>query len=127
MSGPAPQSARKVVLIVEDEEPIAQAMAFIVEDAGYGAEIASNGKVALKMIAERMPDLIITDLMMPQMSGKELITVLRERRGEQGDPPPIVIMTAAARSFAEDIDADAVLPKPFEITQVEAILRQFLG
>lgn len=114
-----------VVLIAEDEEPIALALSFIVEDAGYLPLIASNGQQALELARTRHPVLIITDLMMPRMTGRELIAALRQ---ENSAPrTPIIIMTAAGRAYLTDIDADAVLSKPFDITTVEALLRRFLG
>lgn len=113
-----------VVLIAEDEEPIAQALAFIVEDAGYTPQIAIHGKRALELISAHRPDLIITDMMMPQMNGKELIAVLR------ADPElhalPIVLMSAAGKRYMDGSGADAMLSKPFEIQEVEDILHQFL-
>lgn len=126
--------AGRVVLIAEDEEPIAQALAYLVEDAGYTAVVAANGRAAFELALARRPALIITDLMMPQMSGQELIRALRETwKGELGQSaappivPPIVLMTAAGRRYAEDAGADALLLKPFELEQVEALLRRFLA
>jgi CheY-like chemotaxis protein len=112
-----------LVLIVEDEEPIAQALAYIVEDCGYRALIAAHGKQALEVLREHQPQLIITDLMMPLMDGRALIAHLRQ----SGRPlPPIVIMSAAGKRSVEDSGADAVLPKPFEVAEVELLLRRFL-
>src|SRR5579859_6387626 len=120
----AKEEARPVVLIAEDEEPIAQVLAYMVEDAGYTAINAIHGRAALELAYTRRPDLIITDLMMPQMNGKELIHALRERM--QADTPPIVLMTAAGVRYAEDAGADAVLLKPFDLEQVEEILQRYL-
>ncbi|HEY7779132.1 MAG TPA: response regulator [Ktedonobacterales bacterium] len=115
-----------LVLIVEDEESIALALSFIVEDAGYCPLVATDGKEALELARSRHPALIITDLMMPRMSGRELIArVLGGALG--GYRAPIVLLTAADRTFAADSGADAVLAKPFEITAVERVLRRFLG
>ena len=113
-----------MVLIAEDEEPIAQVLAYMVEDAGYTVVNAVHGRAALELAYMRRPDLIITDLMMPQMNGKELIHALRETM--QADTPPIVLMTAAGVRYAEDAGADAVLLKPFELEQVEELLQRFL-
>ena len=116
-----------VVLIVEDEEPIALALAYIVEDAGYIPIVASQGRQALELARAQHPALILTDLMMPQMSGKEFILALRREWQEQGWPlPPIILMTAASMRAALGVEADATLAKPFEIEQVEALLRTYL-
>ncbi len=115
---------RPLVLIVEDEEPIAEALAYIVEDAGYRTMVAPHGKAGLALALQHRPALILSDLMMPQMSGPELIRALRAELN--GDAPPVVLMTAADLRFAQDAGADSVLKKPFDIAAVEALLRQFL-
>lgn len=113
-----------IVLIVEDEEHIAEALAFLVEDAGYEARVAPNGKVALEMISVEAPDLVISDLMMPQMNGAQLLAALRE----QGRTTlPVVLMSAAGRAHIAEIGATAILGKPFELTEVESLLLRFLG
>src|SRR5690348_1860701 len=101
MSGSAPSSAAGqtvLVLIAEDEEPIAQAVAYAVKEAGYSAVVAIHGKAALELAQSRRPDLIITDLMMPQMNGRDLIRELRA--AWKGVTPPIVLMTAAGQKYA---------------------------
>ncbi len=123
-SGQAPTTSGKVVLIVEDEAPLAQALAYIVEDAGHTPVVAGNGKVALQLAARQRPDLIITDLMMPQVDGKEMIAALRAHWDSA--TPPIVLMSAAGRRYTDQSGADALLTKPFAITDVEALLHQFL-
>lgn len=115
-----------VILIAEDEEPIALALSFIVEDAGYYPLVAMDGKEALALARSRHPALIITDLMMPRMSGQELIACLRGEAAEDRHTP-IILLTAADRTLAAESGADAVLAKPFEITEVEWVLRHFLG
>ena len=114
-----------IVLIAEDEEPIALALSYIVEDLGYLPLIAAHGEEALELARLRHPALIISDLMMPRMSGREFITALRQSAGATS--PPIILMTAAGPAYLTDIDADAVLPKPFDIATVEALLQRFLG
>jgi DNA-binding response OmpR family regulator len=114
----------KTVLIVEDEEHIAEALAFIIEDAGYAVLIAHNGKEALGIITQAVPDLVISDLMMPQMSGAQLLEALRA----QGKSTlPIVLMSAAGREHIPAVGADATLGKPFEIAEIDALLRRFLA
>ncbi|MEO7000437.1 MAG: response regulator, partial [Ktedonobacterales bacterium] len=68
-----------LVLIVEDEEPIALALAYIVEDAGYTPLVAMHGQQALELARSQHPALILTDLMMPQMSGQDFYRELTRR------------------------------------------------
>ncbi|HZC06746.1 MAG TPA: response regulator [Ktedonobacterales bacterium] len=121
VAGPA------IVLIAEDEEPIAQAIAYIVEDLGYTAAVAIHGKQALELAREYHPALVITDLMMPQMTGAELIRALRQDAVNMHyQPPPIILMSAAGRQYTDSIQADAYLPKPFDVSDVEALLDMYL-
>lgn len=126
--GGAPQDGPPIVLIVEDEQSIAESVAMIVEDAGFAAMLAANGQQALGMVAAHLPALIITDLMMPVMGGEEFVRRLRGDYAERGSsPPPIVLMTAASTAYAAMLSPDAIIPKPFNIASVDAILDRFLS
>ncbi len=118
----------ELVLIVEDEEPIAEVLAEIVSEAGYRPLVAQNGRVGLALARSEHPALIITDLMMPFLDGAELIATLR---GDEDAPgaaaTPIVVMTAAGRGHAEGLHYDALLAKPFDIQEVERLLRRYVG
>ncbi len=123
-----PRGEAPVVLIAEDEEPIAQAIAYIVEDLGYTPAVAIHGKQALELARTYRPALVITDLMMPQMTGAELIRALRQDAAQKDYPaPPIILMSAAGRQYVDTVQADAYLPKPFDVVEVEALLEQYLG
>lgn len=121
----ADDSDRLIVLIVEDEGPIAEALTYVVEEAGFTALVASHGKAGLTLALQHRPALILSDVMMPQMGGPELIRAVRAALETRA--PPIVLMTAADLRFAKDAGADAVLTKPFELAAIEAMLRRFLG
>lgn len=116
-----------IVLIAEDEEPIAQAIAYIVEELGFIPAVAIHGKQALELARTSRPALIITDLMMPQMTGAELIRAVRDDAERQHYlAPPIILMSAAGKQYIDSADADAFLPKPFDVAQVEALLDHYL-
>ena len=114
-----------LVLIVDDEEAIAETLADFLADFGYTAVIASNGEQALNMARQHWPRLLLTDLMMPHLNGIDLITALRsEAAAKKIDPPFIVLLTAAGRRAAERTGADVVILKPFELEQIEQVLQQ---
>jgi CheY-like chemotaxis protein len=122
------ESGAFVVLIVDDEQPIAATLAAIVADFGYTPLVAAHGREALELARAQRPALVITDLMMPHMNGARLIAALRaEAQAERIAPPPIVLMSAAGPRQVAAAAADALLPKPFDIDDVEAILTRFLG
>jgi CheY-like chemotaxis protein len=116
-----------VVLIAEDEEPIAEAVAWVVEDGGYTPLIARNGQEALDLIHARRPALVITDWMMPVLDGVSLIRALKQQAAQDGRQPiPTILMTAAHRVPPQAAEADAFLPKPFDVDDLAALLRRFL-
>jgi CheY-like chemotaxis protein len=119
---------RPLVLIVEDEEPIASVLAMIVEDAGYRQLTAMHGKEALGLALAQHPALVLTDLMMPYLDGAELIVALHKALDDtKQKTPPIVLMTAAGILQAQSAGADALLRKPFNVDEVEALLQRYLG
>ena len=111
-----------LVLIVEDEEPIAQVLSYIVEDAGCRVLTAKHGRQALNYLHDHHPALIFTDLMMPYLNGTQLITAVHQSFTDI----PIVLMTAAGPRYSAHAGADWLMPKPFNIADVEAILHRFL-
>lgn len=123
---PAPGlSPPSLVMIVDDESPIAEALALIIEDAGYHVLLASSGHMAIEQIdGGARPALVFTDLMMPRMDGVALIHALRAALGTE--TPPIIIMTAGDKTIASQALADETLSKPFTMRQVEALLRRYL-
>ncbi len=120
-------SEKKVVLIAEDERSIADIVCVVVEDAGYQPVLAAHGRQALEMARIEHPALVVTDLMMPHMTGAELIAALRaDAAADAGVRAPVILMTAVNPSQARVAGADAVLYKPFDLDALEALLRRFL-
>lgn len=103
------------VLIVEDEQHLADGLRFNLEAEGYDAEIAADGDIALDRIADQRFDAIVLDVMLPTLDGFEVARSLRERE----DYTPILMLTA--RGQPEDVlqgfaaGADDYLPKPFDL------------
>ena len=115
------------VLVVEDEESIAETLALIVEDSGFTPLVAYNGREALALARQHHPRLIITDLMMPYLDGADLIAAVRTDAATQGlEPPPVIVVTAAGRARAEASGADAIIIKPFDVTKIEAAMQRLL-
>jgi CheY-like chemotaxis protein len=80
------------VLIVDDDAPTRELVRGILENEGYSVAEAENGRVALQHLQEETPQLILLDLMMPEMDGFELIVELRKR--EEWRRIPVAVMTA---------------------------------
>ncbi len=116
-----------LVLVVEDERSISGFVAEVVEEAGYTPIVATNGREALERAREQWPALVVTDLMMPHMDGAGLVQALRAEATALGrDMPPIILTTAASMAHAREAGADAVLRKPFNLDELEALLHRFL-
>lgn len=79
------------VLICEDEEIMLTAISFRMRKQGFNVVIAQDGREALDKIAEYQPDFIVTDIMVPFVSGLEIVTTLRNDRQSQ---VPIIVMSA---------------------------------
>jgi CheY-like chemotaxis protein len=103
----------KTILIADDEEFIVDLLATLLEDEHYRVLRAYDGEQALQAAQRENPQLIITDIMMPRMSGTELASHLRTQ--EQTDVP-IILMSAVRSPIA--IPNTIYLPKPFDIEHV---------
>jgi DNA-binding response OmpR family regulator len=118
------------VLVVEDDPDIARLVAHYLEKAGFTTDMMSSGRDALTSIAARPPDVLVLDLMLPQVDGLEICRVIR------GNPAtadiPIIMLTARAeesdRIVGLELGADDYLAKPFSpnelVARVRALLRR---
>ena len=109
------------VLIVDDEPVILDLLRDVLEEAGYAVLSASNGAAALYLVQRAPVALILTDLMMPNMSGIELARRVRANADTQAIP--LVLMSAAMPKNVDDLFA-AVIHKPFAIDQVVEVVRK---
>ncbi|NBB69702.1 MAG: phosphate regulon transcriptional regulatory protein PhoB [Alphaproteobacteria bacterium] len=116
------------ILVVEDEPPIQDLLSYNLESSGFEVAQAFDGEEALVAIAERLPDLVLLDWMLPHLSGIEVCRRLRRR------PPthrlPIIILTARTeepdRLRGLDTGADDFIVKPFSVAEVIARTRAVL-
>jgi signal transduction histidine kinase len=106
------------VLVAEDEPALLESFCDVVGHLGYGCIVARNGDEALELARTRVPDLIITDYMMPGRSGVELIRALREEPTLAAIP--VILVSAAAPRGADE--AWRFLAKPVELTALEQCL-----
>lgn len=105
----------KTILIVDDEEFIVDLLATLLEDEQYRVLRAYDGEQALQAALRERPELIITDIMMPKMSGTDLAARLRsEEHG--GAATPIILMSAVRSPIV--VPNTIYLPKPFDIDHV---------
>jgi len=113
------------VLVVEDEEPIAQLLKYNLEKEGYRVSVAGDGEEALLLAEEGKPDLVVLDWMLPKIAGIEVCRRLRSARDSRNTP--IVMLTARGeegdRIRGLDTGADDYIVKPFQMSELLARLR----
>src|SRR4051812_39646074 len=100
------------VLVVEDDELVRNTILMLLKDSGYAVRVANNGFEALLRLQEEIPDALVTDLNMPEMSGFELLSVVRRRF-----PSIVAVATSAAygcSSVPPGVIADAFYAKGSE-------------
>jgi DNA-binding response OmpR family regulator len=107
------------ILVIDDDEQCNSMISMVLEDAGYEVWSAQNGLKGLEIYRREHPDLVITDLYMPEKEGLETIMELRERDKKTR----ILVISGGCPhtnmsdmfTMAEIFGADAALPKPFDI------------
>ncbi len=120
----------KRILIVEDERPIRDMIAFGLRRAGYDVREAEDCREARARIADARPDLLLVDWMLPDMSGLELTRALR--RSKDTEDIPIIMLTAKAEEQDKvgglDGGADDYVTKPFSprelLARIQSVLRR---
>ncbi len=125
--------SEKRILIVEDEQPIREMITFALGAAGYTTVEAADARAALALIAERVPDLILLDWMLPGASGLELARRLQQ--DELTRDVPVIMLTARAEEEDKihglESGADDYVTKPFSprelAARIKAVLRRGSG
>ncbi len=120
---------RKRVLIVEDEDNIAIALDYLLTREGYEQDRVANGAEAMARVRAMQPDLVLLDVMLPEVSGYEICQQIRM------DPAlsdvKILMMTARGSAMERRkglaLGADGFISKPFELTELRAEVRRILG
>lgn len=126
-----PESSRRtdsspLLLLVEDERALRKVMEMVLEGEGYEVLTAIDGREGLKLLAKNTPDLIITDYMMPEMDGAEMVR--RIRGNPQTAHIPILLMSAALPDdLPERRLVDCFLEKTGELANLLSTIRGLLA
>lgn len=116
------------ILLVDDEAPITDNLAPFLERAGFQVAVAANGEEALQKVAEFAPALVVMDVLMPRLDGRDVLRRLRHA----GNWTPIILLTqvgeSVERAMALEEGADDYLNKPFDphelVARIRAVLRR---
>ncbi len=115
----------KKVLIVDDETVLRGIVGEALRDEGYATILAANGHEALDLLAAEHPDLVLMDVMMPGLDGREAYLAMRSRP----DLPdiPVVMMSTAIGPRHLDPDIAGYLPKPFDLDRLLSLVERLIG
>lgn len=108
--------SKGTIFIMDDDLALQTVLEYALRNAGYDVVLAPDGQEGLRMLETLAPNLVISDIMMPNMDGVETFSHLKERL--QDDGIPIIIMTALNRKpWFADLEAEGavILQKPFEV------------
>jgi DNA-binding response OmpR family regulator len=117
------------ILVVDDEASVVEVVALYLRREGFSVRLARDGREALAAVRERLPALVVLDVMLPQVDGLEIVRRLRQ------DPTsnvPIILLTARSqetdRIYGLELGADDYVTKPFSpaelVSRVKAVLRR---
>ncbi len=123
--GKPEQTVAERILIVEDEASVAEGVAYTLGQEGFEVAVAADGKAALDEFEAWKPDLVILDLMLPEISGWDLFGAFRKRR-----EVPVIMLTARVeepdRVAGLEMGADDYVTKPFSMRELVARVRAVL-
>ena len=115
------------ILIAEDEPLMLRALELKLKKEGYEVVVCNNGKEAIAQIKESLPDLIITDIMMPFSSGLEIVGMVKN--GIHRNIPIIVLSAMGQEKIVEEafeMGADDYVTKPFSLTELTLRIKRFI-
>ena len=116
------------ILIVDDDENICEVIKMYVESAGYETKVVNDGKTAETMFLEYKPDLVLLDIMLPNIDGIDVLKWIRKEY-----ETPVIMLTAKGETFDKvlglELGADDYIVKPFEakemLARIKAVLRRY--
>ncbi|NIO11462.1 MAG: response regulator [Deltaproteobacteria bacterium] len=129
MRNPTKQlNSKKKILIVEDNLDLTYILLRLVENAGYDSILAVNGKEAVEIADHQLPDLILMDIMMPEMNGFEATRLIRENPNTRCIPIIAVTAMSSAKDREECLKSGCsdYMSKPFTPSQLAATIEKHL-
>lgn len=116
----------KRVLLAEDEPNIVESLSFLLERAGFDIDVETDGRQALRAALADAPDVLVLDVMLPELDGYEILRQLRA--DHRARTLPILMLTAKGqredREMALECGADRFITKPFSNSEIVAVVRE---
>lgn len=125
--GMRPQVPAIDVLVVDDDEAIAQFVVTLLEDRGYRVHVAHNGRQAMEVLSHTRPRVLLLDLMLPIVNGWELARTMRATPALED--VPIIVMSAHSDGADEALEVGAAgyLSKPFDLDELFSCVATYVG
>jgi len=121
--------SKKKILVVEDEESLLKLESILLTSKGYEVIGVPNGKAALEAIDQQQPDLVLLDIMLPEIDGFEVCR--RIKSNQQTKDIPVIMLTAKKSredmTRGEKVGADWYITKPFKSAMVIETIQRFLA
>ena len=120
---------QKRILLVDDDEPLATVLTYALRNEGYQVDWVNDGMKALSYLGVNRPDLIVMDIMMPNLNGLETMRITRQNELMEG----VVILALSAKRLSErearELEGlcDAYIPKPFGVHHLLQTVLQLLS
>ncbi len=114
----------RTILVVDDEPTLLDLLGDVLWDAGYTVVTASDGTAALQAVTRETPNLVLMDVMMPGLDGREAAKAMRAEAN--GAAIPIVLMSAAVNLAPLDAGVSGFLPKPFDLDELLNLVARLL-
>jgi CheY-like chemotaxis protein len=114
----------KKVLVVDDEPVIRDLLTAVLGDEGYDVIVAADGFQGVELVAREQPDLVLMDVMMPGLDGREAFRMIRSR--PDLPDPPVIMMSAAVNQNRLDPMISGHLAKPFDVNELLEMVSNLL-
>ena len=122
-------ASKKEILVVEDQDELRKLECLLLSSRGYLVEGVADGRAALDYMANRRPDLVLLDVMLPEVDGFEVCRQIKSN--EETRHIPVIMVTAKTSpedmARGEEAGANAYLTKPFKSAKIIENIQAFLG
>ena len=119
------RGATKRILVVDDEPMLREALADALRDEGYVTLEGADGREAVELFARERPDLVLMDVMMPVLDGRQALALIRS--AQPRPPTPVVMMSAAVGPELLDASIAGYLAKPFDLDRLIQLVGDLIG
>lgn len=116
---------KKHILVIDDDQGISEVIKIVLTDGGYNVNVMTEGLGIEKMVEKLQPNLILLDIWMSGIDGRDVIQTLRKNKKTRNIPIVVISALSNTDKIATEAGAEDFLPKPFDIEDLLAIARKY--